>query len=115
MRLISFDIDGTLAFGSPPGHITMDVVRKAKELGFLIGSASDRTISNQIELWNEHQIQVDFVSLKHRLVEVKQKFGATRCLHIGDTEMDRYFAKQAGFDFLWIHEVPNDGSYHWML
>ena len=115
MRLISFDIDGTMSFGQPPGHISLDLVRKAKELGYVVGSASDRTISNQIDLWKEANIQVDFVSLKHRLSEVKERFPVARYLHIGDTEMDRYFATQAGFDFLWIHEVPNDGSHHWML
>ncbi len=115
MRLISFDIDGTMVFGQPPGHITLDLVRKAKELGYVIGSASDRTISNQVQLWKEHDIEVDFVALKHRLQEVKDRFPVARYLHIGDTEMDRYFAAQAGFDFLWIHEVPNDGSHHWML
>ena len=115
MKLISFDIDGTMAFGSPPGHITLEIVRKAKELGFLVGSASDRTLSNQEELWKQHEIEVDFVSLKHTLSEVKERFDVENCLHIGDTEMDRYFAAQAGFDFLWIHEVPDDGSHHWML
>ena len=44
-KLISFDIDGTLEVGDPPGIITLDMVRKAKELGFLVGSCSDRTIS----------------------------------------------------------------------
>ena len=114
MKLISFDIDGTMFFGSPPGHITLDIVRKAKELGYLIGSASDRTISNQTDLWKEHGVEVDFVSLKHRLPELKEKFNGPKCLHIGDTEMDRYFAVQAGFDFLWIHEVPNTGNHDWL-
>ncbi len=104
-----------MIFGQPPGHITLDLVRKAKELGFVVGSASDRPISNQIDLWKEHEIDVDFVSLKHRLTEIKERFQGLRYLHIGDTEMDRYFAVQAGFDFLWIHEVPDDGSHHWMF
>lgn len=114
MALISFDIDGTMIFGSPPGHITIEQVKKAKELGYIVGSASDRPISNQEELWRQHEVEVDFVSLKHRLSEIKDKFAVEECLHIGDTEMDRYFAKQAGFNFLWIHEVPDDGSDGWM-
>lgn len=107
MTLISFDIDGTMVFGSPPGTITPDVVRRAKELGFIVGSASDRPISNQVQLWQEHNVQVDFVSLKHRLDDVKGRFKATRHVHIGDTEMDRYFARQAGFDFCLAHEFPD--------
>ncbi len=115
MILISFDIDGTMIFGSPPGHVTLDHVRKAKELGFIVGSASDRPISNQEELWKQHDIDVDFVCLKHRLSEVKERFPADEYRHVGDTEMDRYFAKLAGFDFLWINDVPDDGSHEWML
>ena len=43
--LISFDIDGTLELGDPPGVPTMDMVRLVQEKGFLIGSCSDRTLS----------------------------------------------------------------------
>ena len=78
-------------------------------------SASDRPISNQEELWKLHDIQVDFVALKHKLPELKERFEPDECLHVGDTEMDRFFAAQAGFDFLLIHEVPEDGSHLWML
>src|SRR6266566_8855418 len=41
VKLISFDIDGTLEVGDPPGLITMEMVRQAKHLGCLIGSCSD--------------------------------------------------------------------------
>ena len=108
MTLISFDIDGTMVFGSPPGTITLDAVRRAKKLGCIVGSASDRPISNQIQLWAEHNVEVDFVSLKHRLDEIKERFDATRHVHIGDTEMDKYFAAQAGFDFYFVHELPDE-------
>ena len=40
--LISFDIDGTLEVGDPPGVLTMDMVRRAQEKGCVIGSCSDR-------------------------------------------------------------------------
>jgi hydroxymethylpyrimidine pyrophosphatase-like HAD family hydrolase len=36
--LISFDIDGTLVVGDPPGLITLDMVRQAQASGYLIGS-----------------------------------------------------------------------------
>ncbi len=108
MTLISFDIDGTMIFGQPPGVITVDVVRQAKSMGCIVGSASDRPISNQVQLWEEHEMEVDFVSLKHRLDEIKERFGATYHVHFGDTEMDRYFAKQAGFDFHHVDDLPSD-------
>ena len=99
-KLISFDIDGTLEVGEPPGSITMDMVRKAKELGYLIGSSSDRTISSQQRLWREHGITVDFTVLKHNLANLKGLFQADEYYHVGDSEMDRYFSDQAGFQFL---------------
>ena len=61
MVLISFDIDGTLEIGDPPGVLTMDMVRLVREKGFLIGSCSDRTLSGQRAIWKQHEISVDFV------------------------------------------------------
>ena len=39
--LVSFDIDGTLEVGDPPGAVTMDMIRTARKKGFLTGSCSD--------------------------------------------------------------------------
>lgn len=98
--LISFDIDGTLEVGDPPGPITMDMVRKAQELGCIIGTCSDRPLSAQRELLSKQNIQTDFTALKHMLGEVKGAFGAEQYYHIGDTELDRQFAQRAGFGFI---------------
>ena len=40
-KLISFDIDGTLEFGDPPGVLTVEMVRAAQNLGYIVGSCSD--------------------------------------------------------------------------
>ena len=66
-KLISFDIDGTLETGDPPGCITMGRVRQAQELGYIIGSCSDRTVSTQQRMWLEHGISVAFTRLRKRL------------------------------------------------
>ena len=87
--LISFDIDGTLEVGDPPGPLTMDMVRLARDKGFLIGSCSDRTLSGQRGLWAAHEIEVDFVVSKHMLPDVKAKFEADTYVHIGDREDPR--------------------------
>ena len=100
--LISFDIDGTLEVGDPPGPITLDMVRRAREAGYIIGTCSDRPLSAQRELMDGHNIQVDFVSLKHKLKEVRAAFEAKRYYHTGDTELDQQFALKAGFDFIWM-------------
>lgn len=101
IELISFDIDGTLEMGDPPGIITLDMVRRARQLGYLIGSCSDRPLSVQAHLWQKQEIAVDFTVLKHRLEDVRSQFSAAVYYHIGDTHVDQHYAQQAGFRFIW--------------
>ena len=104
--LISFDIDGTLEVGDPPGILTMDMVRSAQQKGFLIGSCSDRPMSGQQAIWDRHNIPVDFVVPKQMLPEVKARFEADVYYHIGDREdLDKKYALEAGFEFLWPDEA----------
>ena len=106
MILISFDIDGTLEEGDPPGILTMEFVREAKQDGLLIGSCSDRPISAQRAMWERHGIEVDFAVSKPMLGDVKSQFPADVYYHIGDREdLDKRPAEQAGFEFLWPHEA----------
>lgn len=100
-KLISFDIDGTLETGDPPGRITMELVRKALELGYIIGSCSDRTVSQQQNMWRQHGITVSFTVLKHHLDRVKAEFVAEHYIHIGDTNMDRHYAERNGFAYFY--------------
>jgi hypothetical protein len=100
VTLISFDIDGTLEVGEPPGIVTIALVQTAKRLGYLVGSCSDRPISYQQEMWKRLQIVAAFTVLKHRLTEVKERFQAAAYYHIGDTDNDDFFARAAGFQFL---------------
>ena len=98
--VISFDIDGTLETGDPPGRVTMEMVRRAQELGYIIGSASDRPVSVQQAIWEKHGIEVEFTIHKHKLDEVKAQFEADEYHHIGDTNMDEHYAVMHGFRFL---------------
>ncbi len=102
--LVSFDIDGTLEAGDPPGPITMGMVRRAAAHGCIVGSSSDRPLPVQQAIWDRHRIEVSFVSAKQNLPEVKSRFAATEYYHIGDTDLDRQFALAAGFHFLWMDE-----------
>lgn len=102
--LISFDIDGTMEFGDPPGGITLDMVRRAQQNGFLIGSCSDRPPSVQQALWDRFEIRNDFVIPKHGLGEIRARFEAEDYVHIGDRDLDKQYAEQAGFRFFWAHE-----------
>ncbi len=106
-KLISFDIDGTLEVGEPPGVITMEMVRAVQEAGYLIGSCSDRTISAQKRLWEEHGITVEFTVLKHDLSDVIARFQADEYLHIGDTDLDLRVSQAAGFRFIPVDEAPS--------
>jgi hypothetical protein len=98
-KLISFDIDGTLETGDPPGCITIARVREALELGYIIGSCSDRPVSQQQRMWQEHGVPVSFTVLKHRLDQVKAEFSAEYYVHIGDTNIDRHYAERNGFEY----------------
>ncbi|MDE2938387.1 MAG: HAD family hydrolase [Chloroflexota bacterium] len=102
--LVSFDIDGTLEAGDPPGPITMEMVRKARAQGCIIGSSSDRPLPVQQAIWDKHGIEVSFISAKQNLPEVKSRFPADVYYHIGDTELDRQFALAAGFQFVWMYD-----------
>ena len=106
MILISFDIDGTLEVGDPPGVLTMAMVKRVQAQGFVIGSCSDRPISAQRAIWARHHIAIDFAVGKLMLPEVKAQFVADVYYHIGDREdLDRKYALAAGFAFLWPHEA----------
>ena len=106
--LLSFDIDGTLETGDPPGPVTLEMVKRARDMGCIIGSASDRAISAQKVMWEKVGIEVDFVSNKHVLSEIKERFEADYYLHMGDRELDRQFALEAGFDFIWMDEAATE-------
>ena len=100
VTLVSFDIDGTLEIGEPPGIVTIALVHAAKRLGYLVGSCSDRPISYQEAMWEDLRIVPDFTALKHRLDDVRARFPAAACYHIGDTDTDERYATAAGFRFL---------------
>jgi hypothetical protein len=100
LTLVSFDIDGTLEIGEPPGIVTVALVRLAKDLGYVIGSCSDRPVSYQEDMWAALAIAPDFTVLKHRLDDVRVRFAAAAYYHIGDTDTDERYALAAGFRFL---------------
>ncbi|PYM89531.1 MAG: hypothetical protein DME08_25025 [Candidatus Rokuibacteriota bacterium] len=100
VTLVSFDIDGTLEIGEPPGIVSIAMVRQAKQRGYLIGSCSDRPIRYQQDMWQRLGIAADFTVLKHRLADIKARFAAAAYYHIGDTDVDDHYATVAGFRFL---------------
>lgn len=117
--LVSFDIDGTLEVGIPPGIITIEMVRTARSLGYVVGSCSDRPLAHQRQMWEQLEIDPDFTVLKQQLADVKARFLAAAYYHVGDTDVDDHFAALAGFRFLradavafrsWGPELFPDGA-----
>jgi len=107
--LVSFDIDGTLEVGDPPGVVTLELVRRARLLGHVVGSSSDRVVRDQEKLWATHLVEMDFVGHKHHLDEIKGRFpDVTRWIHIGDTHIDEHYALMYGFEFYLPGELPED-------
>ena len=103
--LVSFDIDGTLELGNPPGPLTRNFVLHVREQGCLIGSASDRTLREQEEVWAAFGIEPDFISRKHQLEDVRANFTWSSLFHIGDTHIDEHFARLAGFAFILVTDL----------
>ncbi|MCH2525708.1 MAG: hypothetical protein MK028_05200 [Dehalococcoidia bacterium] len=106
--LMSFDIDGTLEVGDPPGPITLDMVRKAQAAGIICGSSSDRSMTAQQNLWDRAGITPAFTSLKHMLADIKEQFEADYYYHTGDRDLDKQFALEAGFSYMWYWEAEHE-------
>jgi hypothetical protein len=47
------------------------------------------------------------------LGDVKARFEAERYLHIGDRELDRQLAEQAGFEFLYVDDATSQPWLTW--
>ncbi len=107
--LISFDIDGTLEIGDPPGAVTLEMVKTARAKGILTGSCSDRPMSAQRAIWKKYGIEYDFVCYKHLLPDLKKQFDAESYYHVGDRDdLDRKYAMRAGFGFFWPDEAAKN-------
>jgi hypothetical protein len=102
--LVSFDIDGTMEFGDPPGPVSAAMVLALLERGYIVGCASDRAISTQTALWSNYNIDLHFIGGKHHLTGVRDKFEADRYLHVGDTDIDKSYALGAGFEYFSVFE-----------
>jgi hypothetical protein len=102
--VVSFDIDGTMEFGEPPGPVTVALVQSLLAAGIVVGSASDRTRTDQQQCWTACGVGVAFVGGKHHLDDVRTRFVADRYVHVGDTHVDEHFAGLHGFEFVSVDD-----------
>jgi hypothetical protein len=112
--LVSLDIDGTMEFGRPAGPVLLQHVREVRRRGYVVGSASDCTVSEQTQLWQAAGIDVDFVGHKHHLDRVRARFQCARYLHIGDGDADEYYARLFGFEFWHVDGLPAASTAGWV-
>ncbi|MDA1096296.1 MAG: HAD family hydrolase [Chloroflexi bacterium] len=110
--VLSFDIDGTLELGDPPGGVTIEMVRRAHELGFIVGSCSDRPLSSQRGIWGKIEITPAFILAKHQLGRVRASVEADSYYHMGDRDTDFQIAQEHDFGFWWTHEAIEEP---WLL
>jgi hypothetical protein len=104
-RLISFDIDGTLEIGEPPGPITLAMVKRAQALGYLVGSCSDRPAGLQRAMWEGLGIAVDFAVLKHKMADARAQLEAGECVHVGTADRDSHYSELSGFTFVNARDI----------
>src|SRR5215831_10420566 len=118
-KRMSFDSDGTLAGGDPPGIITLDMMRLTHTRGALIGRCSDRTTSDQQPLRAQHNMRIACTVLQHQLADVKVQCQTEAHAPLGETDMDHCYATRAGFRCLkaetttcqpWSPEVFRSGT-----
>jgi hypothetical protein len=107
-KLLSFDIDGTLEIGEPPGPITVDMVRRAKELGYLVGSCSDRPSGLQRQMWEQLGIAADFTVQKHKMADIRTLCAADEYLHVGTADRDNHYTALSGFKFLPAYSTTDE-------
>ncbi len=111
-RLLSFDIDGTLEVGDPPGPITIAMVKRALELGYIIGSCSDRPAGLQRAMWEQLGIPVAFSVLKHKMGDARTQVEADEYYHVGSADRDNHYTALAGFTFLPVQTTTGEP---WMI
>lgn len=106
-RLIGFDVDNVLDISLEPGPITLDMVKRAKEMGYIVGSCSDIPVPMQKAMWEKHGVEVDFTVLKHRLGELRDEFQADEYYLISTRDTGDYSASE-GFVFLPVAETTDE-------
>ncbi|MQC17229.1 MAG: hypothetical protein DWG82_03205 [Chloroflexi bacterium] len=98
--VLSFDVDGILEIGEPPGPITIAMVKRAVELGYAVGSCSDRPLGLQRLMWEQLGIDASFVVSKHKMADIWDKVEADEYYHVGVAERDTFYTGQAEFTFV---------------
>ena len=112
MRVISFDIDLTLRTGldyeTNAVLIEPSEITRLQGLGYIVGTCSDRTPTDQKDLMDTLQQAPHFCIPKEMLEWTRKLIPAASHLHIGDDDRrdrrDRQIAEKSG----WQHQWPDE-------
>lgn len=106
--VISFDVDGTLQFGDPPGPITPRTIKALQEARVVIGSASDRTVTDQTRMWRQASLKPVFIVVKNQLRTLPSSFPNSLLVHVGDRFADELEASMAGVVFVHVDTLSSE-------
>lgn len=108
LSIISLDIDLTLRIGEDYEDESMihpSEISRLQQLGYIVGTCSDREPTDQRETLAALGQQPDFYIPKEMLAWAKKLLPGESHLHVGDDQRrDRDIAHQAGFRHQWPQE-----------
>lgn len=117
LRTVSFDIDLTLNIGEEEDTTALidpSEMTRLQQLGYIVGTCSDREPTDQRETLAELGQNPQFCIPKEMLTWVKQIIPGQTHLHIGDDlRRDRDIAEKAGWQHQWPQNYqPNPEAEH---
>jgi len=103
--LLAFDVDGTLACGSPPGPIKPELLVRLKEAGFIVGIVGnyERALSEARGL--DFYLEGDPFKAEN-LARVASAFKPCLAIYVADLPSDREAALKAGFIYVSPRDLP---------
>lgn len=106
--VVSLDLDGTVWFGDPSGPVKADLVVALQRSSVVIGSASDRTVTDQRRLWSAAGIEPEFIVVKNHLHTIGSRYPDRFLVHVGDRFADCLEAGNAGALFIHVDVLSLD-------
>jgi hypothetical protein len=97
-KVFSFDRDDTLALSSGP--ITLDMLKRLKEKGYIIGTGGGVSGEEQERQWRRWGIAPDFALTKSDLGKLRELYPGAEVTHVGDNQVDEEIAEKFGYNYL---------------
>ena len=97
-KVFSFDRDDTLALSSGP--ITLEMLKKLKEKGYVIGTGGGVSGEEQARQWRRWGIEPEFALTKSDLGKLRELYPGAEITHVGDDQVDEEIAEKFGYNYL---------------